>query len=245
MGSSSSGTPRRTRVPLGMSRESRREAGQDSGGKGWSHHSDRGSSEGSRGPGAWAPSSAPLCPALPGAFLSPRARPGSRVETGCGCSPDRLFPAFASPPPPWLSPLCLPLHVCACSSASRPLTFPFPPTRCPPAPLALAPPTQQSLKADSRPLEGSPTQLPILADMLLYYCRFAARPVLLQVYQTEVSACRPSHLLPGTHRQASLTSRGPSLCPVPTPWQPPALSRRSLEGPCRRSTLTPGLAFCS
>ncbi|EDL10447.1 phosphoinositide-3-kinase, regulatory subunit 5, p101, isoform CRA_a [Mus musculus] len=44
---------------------------------------------------------------------------------------------------------------------------------------------QQSLKADSRPLEGSATQLPILADMLLYYCRFAARPVLLQVYQTE------------------------------------------------------------
>ncbi|XP_058415712.1 phosphoinositide 3-kinase regulatory subunit 5 isoform X2 [Diceros bicornis minor] len=45
----------------------------------------------------------------------------------------------------------------------------------------------QSLKADSRPLEGSPAQLPILADMLLYYCRFAARPVLLQVYQTELT----------------------------------------------------------
>ncbi|XP_038182390.1 phosphoinositide 3-kinase regulatory subunit 5 [Arvicola amphibius] len=46
---------------------------------------------------------------------------------------------------------------------------------------------QQSLKAESRPLEGSSTQLPILADMLLYYCRFAARPVLLQVYQTELT----------------------------------------------------------
>lgn len=46
---------------------------------------------------------------------------------------------------------------------------------------------QQSLKAESRPLEGSATQLPILADMLLYYCRFAARPVLLQVYQTELT----------------------------------------------------------
>ncbi|XP_073902970.1 phosphoinositide 3-kinase regulatory subunit 5 isoform X2 [Castor canadensis] len=46
---------------------------------------------------------------------------------------------------------------------------------------------QQSLKAESRPLEGSPVQLPILADMLLYYCRFAARPVLLQVYQTELT----------------------------------------------------------
>ncbi|TEA35297.1 hypothetical protein DBR06_SOUSAS2810178 [Sousa chinensis] len=46
---------------------------------------------------------------------------------------------------------------------------------------------QQSLKAESQPLEGSPAQLPILADMLLYYCRFAARPVLLQVYQTELT----------------------------------------------------------
>ncbi|XP_008059342.1 phosphoinositide 3-kinase regulatory subunit 5 isoform X2 [Carlito syrichta] len=46
---------------------------------------------------------------------------------------------------------------------------------------------QQSLKAEARPLEGSPARLPILADMLLYYCRFAARPVLLQVYQTELT----------------------------------------------------------
>ncbi|XP_006900564.1 PREDICTED: phosphoinositide 3-kinase regulatory subunit 5 [Elephantulus edwardii] len=46
---------------------------------------------------------------------------------------------------------------------------------------------QQSLKPELRPLVGSPAQLPILADMLLYYCRFAARPVLLQVYQTELT----------------------------------------------------------
>ncbi|XP_069339469.1 phosphoinositide 3-kinase regulatory subunit 5 isoform X1 [Eulemur rufifrons] len=46
---------------------------------------------------------------------------------------------------------------------------------------------QQSLKAEARPLDGSPARLPILADMLLYYCRFAARPVLLQVYQTELT----------------------------------------------------------
>ncbi|KAL2765825.1 phosphoinositide 3-kinase regulatory subunit 5 isoform 4 [Daubentonia madagascariensis] len=45
----------------------------------------------------------------------------------------------------------------------------------------------QSLKAEAQTLEGSPAQLPILADMLLYYCRFAARPVLLQVYQTELT----------------------------------------------------------
>ncbi|VFV44933.1 phosphoinositide 3-kinase [Lynx pardinus] len=50
-----------------------------------------------------------------------------------------------------------------------------------------APHPQQSLKAESRPLDGSSAQLPILADMLLYYCRFAARPVLLQVYQTELT----------------------------------------------------------
>ncbi|XP_003791146.1 phosphoinositide 3-kinase regulatory subunit 5 [Otolemur garnettii] len=46
---------------------------------------------------------------------------------------------------------------------------------------------QQSLKTEARHLEGAPAQLPILADMLLYYCRFAARPVLLQVYQTELT----------------------------------------------------------
>ncbi|XP_045653224.1 phosphoinositide 3-kinase regulatory subunit 5 isoform X1 [Ursus americanus] len=46
---------------------------------------------------------------------------------------------------------------------------------------------QQSLQAESRPLEDSAAPLPILADMLLYYCRFAARPVLLQVYQTELT----------------------------------------------------------
>ncbi|XP_039087468.1 phosphoinositide 3-kinase regulatory subunit 5 isoform X2 [Hyaena hyaena] len=45
----------------------------------------------------------------------------------------------------------------------------------------------QSLKAEPRPLDGSSGRLPILADMLLYYCRFAARPVLLQVYQTELT----------------------------------------------------------
>ncbi|XP_060219427.1 phosphoinositide 3-kinase regulatory subunit 5 isoform X2 [Meriones unguiculatus] len=45
----------------------------------------------------------------------------------------------------------------------------------------------QSLKAEARPLGGPAAQLPILADMLLYYCRFAARPVLLQVYQTELT----------------------------------------------------------
>ncbi|XP_075415251.1 phosphoinositide 3-kinase regulatory subunit 5 isoform X2 [Tenrec ecaudatus] len=45
----------------------------------------------------------------------------------------------------------------------------------------------QSLKPESQPLAGSTAQLPILADMLLYYCRFATRPVLLQVYQTELT----------------------------------------------------------
>lgn len=44
----------------------------------------------------------------------------------------------------------------------------------------------QSLKPEGEPLEETTERLPILADMILYYCRFAARPVLLQVYQTEV-----------------------------------------------------------
>ncbi|XP_053159085.1 phosphoinositide 3-kinase regulatory subunit 5 isoform X2 [Hemicordylus capensis] len=45
---------------------------------------------------------------------------------------------------------------------------------------------QQSVKPESEPLEET-EQFPILADMILYYCRFARRPVLLQVYQTELT----------------------------------------------------------
>lgn len=44
----------------------------------------------------------------------------------------------------------------------------------------------QSAKLEAEPQEDSREQLPILADMILYYCRFATRPVLLQLYQTEV-----------------------------------------------------------
>ncbi|XP_027713008.1 phosphoinositide 3-kinase regulatory subunit 5 isoform X3 [Vombatus ursinus] len=46
---------------------------------------------------------------------------------------------------------------------------------------------QQTLKTEAGPLESAQEQLPILADMLLYYCRFATRPVLLQVYQIELT----------------------------------------------------------
>lgn len=121
--------------------------------------------------------------------------------------------------------LCVSL--CMCVHVPLPLIFPSPPPHCPPAPPALAPPAQQSLKADSRPLEGSPTQLPILADMLLYYCRFAARPVLLQVYQTEVSARRPATCPLG------LTGRPPShrrAQPEPRP-HPMAAPGPELEEP--------------
>ncbi|XP_071672589.1 phosphoinositide 3-kinase regulatory subunit 5 isoform X3 [Patagioenas fasciata] len=45
----------------------------------------------------------------------------------------------------------------------------------------------QSAKPEAEPQEDSPEQLPILADMILYYCRFATRPVLLQLYQTELT----------------------------------------------------------
>ncbi|XP_051851629.1 phosphoinositide 3-kinase regulatory subunit 5 isoform X1 [Antechinus flavipes] len=46
---------------------------------------------------------------------------------------------------------------------------------------------QQTLKPEAGTLESAQEQLPILADMLLYYCRFATRPILLQVYQTELT----------------------------------------------------------
>uniref|UniRef100_A0A674J416 Phosphoinositide 3-kinase regulatory subunit 5 n=1 Tax=Terrapene triunguis TaxID=2587831 RepID=A0A674J416_9SAUR len=46
---------------------------------------------------------------------------------------------------------------------------------------------QQSAKPEVEPMEESREQLPILADMVLYYCRFATRPVLLQLYQTELT----------------------------------------------------------
>ncbi|XP_064007847.1 phosphoinositide 3-kinase regulatory subunit 5 [Pogoniulus pusillus] len=45
----------------------------------------------------------------------------------------------------------------------------------------------QSAKPEAEPQEDSHEQLPILADMILYYCRFATRPVLLQLYQTELT----------------------------------------------------------
>ncbi|PKK19229.1 phosphoinositide-3-kinase, regulatory subunit 5 [Columba livia] len=45
----------------------------------------------------------------------------------------------------------------------------------------------QSAKPEAEPQEDSPEQLPILADTILYYCRFATRPVLLQLYQTELT----------------------------------------------------------
>lgn len=85
--------------------------------------------------------------------------------------------------------LCLPPNCSLCLSACPylPSSDGWLPLPCHLSHLAwLSHLPQQSLKADSRPLESSATQLPILADMLLYYCRFAARPVLLQVYQTEV-----------------------------------------------------------
>ncbi|XP_061867084.1 phosphoinositide 3-kinase regulatory subunit 5 isoform X3 [Colius striatus] len=45
----------------------------------------------------------------------------------------------------------------------------------------------QSAKPEAEPQEEAQEQLPILADMILYYCRFATLPVLLQLYQTELT----------------------------------------------------------
>ncbi|XP_068583414.1 phosphoinositide 3-kinase regulatory subunit 5 isoform X2 [Cebidichthys violaceus] len=50
---------------------------------------------------------------------------------------------------------------------------------------------QQTSKTESESYDGSYEQhLPILADLVLYYCRYAARPALIQLYQAELTlAC--------------------------------------------------------
>ncbi|XP_040042369.2 phosphoinositide 3-kinase regulatory subunit 5 [Gasterosteus aculeatus] len=50
---------------------------------------------------------------------------------------------------------------------------------------------QQTSKTESESYDGSDEQrLPILADLVLYYCRYAARPALIQLYQAELTlAC--------------------------------------------------------
>ena len=59
--------------------------------------------------------------------------------------------------------------------------------------------SQQTSKILADSCDSSNDRLPILADLVLYYCRYAARPVLVQLYQAEVSApppqlnkCRPA-----------------------------------------------------
>ncbi|XP_037546515.1 phosphoinositide 3-kinase regulatory subunit 5 [Nematolebias whitei] len=47
---------------------------------------------------------------------------------------------------------------------------------------------QQTSKTESESYDSSYEQrLPILADLVLYYCRFAARPALIQLYQAELT----------------------------------------------------------
>lgn len=47
---------------------------------------------------------------------------------------------------------------------------------------------QQTSKTESKSYDSSYEQrLPILADLVLYYCRYAARKTLIQLYQAEVS----------------------------------------------------------
>lgn len=60
--------------------------------------------------------------------------------------------------------------------------------------------TQAASKDDSVSHSNSGTeQLPLLADLVLYYCRHADQPVLVQLYQVEVRAdsCAHTH----THTQ--------------------------------------------
>ncbi|KAI1896796.1 hypothetical protein AGOR_G00098500 [Albula goreensis] len=46
---------------------------------------------------------------------------------------------------------------------------------------------QQTSKIESESYESPSDRLPILADLVLYYCRYAARPVLVQLYQAELT----------------------------------------------------------
>lgn len=52
---------------------------------------------------------------------------------------------------------------------------------------ALCPVTQTGSK------DGDAERLPLLADLLLYYCRHAQQPVLVQLYRAEVSGSRHTH----------------------------------------------------
>lgn len=46
---------------------------------------------------------------------------------------------------------------------------------------------QQTSKTESESYDNSYEQrLPILADLVLYYCRYASWPALIQLYQAEV-----------------------------------------------------------
>uniref|UniRef100_A0A8C6ZSV0 Phosphoinositide 3-kinase regulatory subunit 5 n=1 Tax=Nothoprocta perdicaria TaxID=30464 RepID=A0A8C6ZSV0_NOTPE len=49
----------------------------------------------------------------------------------------------------------------------------------------------QSAKPEPDPQEDSREQLPILADMILYYCRFAMRPVMLQIFCSMTNSAPP------------------------------------------------------
>lgn len=65
--------------------------------------------------------------------------------------------------------------------------------------------TQAASKDDSVSHSNSGTeQLPLLADLVLYYCRHADQPVLVQLYQVEVRAdsCAHTHTRRQTHTQA-------------------------------------------
>ncbi|XP_061088046.1 phosphoinositide 3-kinase regulatory subunit 5 [Conger conger] len=46
---------------------------------------------------------------------------------------------------------------------------------------------QQTSKIEADSCDSSNERLPILADLVLYYCRYAARPILVQLYQAELT----------------------------------------------------------
>lgn len=47
---------------------------------------------------------------------------------------------------------------------------------------------------------GNAERLPLLTDLVLYYCRYADQPVLVQLYQAEVTH---QHTCADTHKQTA------------------------------------------
>ena len=60
-------------------------------------------------------------------------------------------------------------------------------------------PVTQAKEGDVSVSNGNMERIPLLADMVLYYCRNADQPVLVQLYQAEVRGAPHTHTHIHTH----------------------------------------------